>query len=157
MVIRRCAAFLLGLGVLLQAQPAGAESLTFPLDVIRGAVVVARLQVELAATPESRAIGLMGRDRLAVDAGMLFDYGRPVMSRMWMHQTRIPLDMLFVDADRTIRHVHAMARPFDETVIASPVPVRWVLEVNGGGANALGIQSGDRIFLEQSPRVSLPH
>ncbi|WP_337997946.1 DUF192 domain-containing protein [Oleispirillum naphthae] len=109
------------------------------------------LSVEIADTPAARATGLMHRDALAAGRGMLFDYGRPVMARMWMKNTRIPLDMLFIDADGVIRHIHAMARPFDETVIATPVAVRWVLEIGGGRADALGIRAGDRARREGGP------
>jgi len=109
------------------------------------------LSVEIADTPASRATGLMHRDALPAGHGMLFDYGRPVMAQMWMKNTRIPLDMLFIDADGVIRHIHAMARPFDKTVIATPVAVRWVLEIGGGRADALGIRTGDRVHLEGIP------
>lgn len=117
---------------------------------IEGARVV-ELSVEIADTAAARAQGLMHRDALPAGHGMLFDYGRPVMARMWMRNTRIPLDMLFIDEAGAIRHIHARARPFDETVIATPVPVRWVLEIGGGRADALGIRPGDRVYLEGSP------
>lgn len=103
------------------------------------------LSVEVADTPERRAVGLMERDVLPPQGGMLFDYGRPTMARMWMRRTRIPLDMLFIDEAGVVRHLHPMARPFDETVIAAPMPVRWVLEIGGGYAAALGLSVGDRM------------
>jgi uncharacterized membrane protein (UPF0127 family) len=129
----------------LAASAEAAEPELFLLSLDRRDGVSATLMVELASTPGTRAKGLMDRDDLPPDRGMLFDYGAPVMARMWMRRTRIPLDMLFVDAEGTIRAVHAMARPFDETVIASPSPVRWVLEVAGGRAAALGLSPGDRM------------
>ncbi len=124
---------------------AAAEEALLPLLLETPGGTPMTLMVELADTPASRAKGLMDRDDLPVGRGMLFDYGRPVAARMWMRRTRIPLDMLFVDAGGTIRHVHAMARPFDETVIAAPVPVRWVLEVAGGSAALLGLAAGGRM------------
>lgn len=103
------------------------------------------LSVEVANTPDRRAVGLMDRDALPLQGGMLFDYGRPTMARMWMRRTRIPLDMLFIDEAGVVRHLYPMAHPFDETVIAAPVPVRWVLEIAGGRAAALGLSVGDRM------------
>ncbi len=117
-----------------------------------GAPVVFR--VKDADTPDARAVGLMGRDALPRDHGMLFDCGRPVMARMWMRQTKIPLDMLFIDGDGVIRRIHAMAWPFDETVIAAPVPVRWVLEIAGGRAAALGIAVGDRLRRQEASPIA---
>ncbi len=125
------------------AQMAGGGEVPLTLERQSGGVVA--LSVEVAETPDRRAVGLMDRDALPPRGGMLFDYGRPTMVRMWMRRTRIPLDMLFIDEAGVVRHLHPMARPFDETVIAAPVPVRWVLEVGGGRAAALGLSVGDRM------------
>ena len=74
--------------------------------------------------------------------GMLFDFGgdRPVS--MWMKNTYIPLDMIFIGSDRTVKHVAERTTPLSERSIASPVPVRYVLEVNAGVSDALGIEPG---------------
>ena len=101
--------------------------------------------VELVDTDESRARGLMYRTELAPDAGMLFDFldERPVS--FWMMNTFIPLDMIFVASDGTIRNIHANAVPQDRTSIPSDGPVRFVLEIPGGRAAELGISAGDRM------------
>lgn len=109
---------------------------------------VATFSVEVASNADDRALGLMDRETLAPNKGMLFDYGEPTMARMWMRRTLIPLDMVFIDADGVVRDIHANAVPKDETVIASPVAVRWVLEIPGGRAAAIGLQPGDRMKMK---------
>lgn len=109
---------------------------------------VATFVVEVATSPDDRAQGLMDRDKLDANTGMVFDYGEPTIARMWMRRTLIPLDMVFVDADGVVQHIHANAVPKDESVIASPVAVRWVLEIPGGRAAAINLQSGDRMKLK---------
>jgi uncharacterized membrane protein (UPF0127 family) len=106
--------------------------------------------VELVDTPESRARGLMFRQELAPDAGMLFDFREEKPVAFWMQNTFIPLDMLFIRADGTIARIHANARPLDTTSIPSGEPVRFVLEIPGGRAAELGITAGD---VMEHPRV----
>jgi uncharacterized protein len=102
-----------------------------------------RFIVELAATPEEQAQGLMFRRALAADAGMLFDLGGTRIATFWMKNTLIPLDMLFIDADGRVVDIHERAVPLSEAMIESKVPVRAVLELNGGSAARLGIHEGD--------------
>ncbi|HEY4943382.1 MAG TPA: DUF192 domain-containing protein [Rhizomicrobium sp.] len=102
-------------------------------------------KMELAADDASRANGLMHRRHLAKDAGMLFDFGKPVMTAFWMKDTPLPLDMLFVRADGTISTVAANAVPFSTAEIVSAEPIRFVIEINGGLARTLGISPGDRV------------
>jgi uncharacterized membrane protein (UPF0127 family) len=109
--------------------------------------------VEVVDTPASRQRGLMYRTDLGDDAGMLFDFFDEQPVSFWMMNTYIPLDMLFIGNDGVIRSVHANARPHDRTGIPSGAPVRFVLEIPGGRAAALGIKAGDRM---QYPRVGQP-
>jgi uncharacterized membrane protein (UPF0127 family) len=102
-------------------------------------------KVELATTPDQRAYGLMFRESLADDHGMLFDFGHPQPVAMWMRNTYIPLDMLFIRADGRIGRIVQQARPLSDTVLASGEPVRAVLELRGGIAAELGIKPGDRV------------
>ena len=101
--------------------------------------------VELAETPEQRARGLMFRRSLAPDAGMLFLFPERERPTMWMANTWLPLDMLFVAADGRIVHVFANAVPRSRLTISSPRPARMVLELAGGTARRLGIAPGDRL------------
>src|SRR5436189_152216 len=87
-----------------------------------------RFKVEVAETPEQMTQGLMFRRNLAPDAGMLFDYKQPTAATMWMRNTLIPLDMLFVDAQGRIVNVHQRAVPQSLDVIAAEAPVRAVIE-----------------------------
>jgi uncharacterized protein len=104
-----------------------------------------RFKVELAETPAQMTQGLMFRTSLAPDAGMLFDYRQPTTATMWMRNTLIPLDMLFVDGRGRIVNIHQRAVPQSLDVIAASAPVRAVIELNGGTAARLGIQPGDRV------------
>ncbi len=99
--------------------------------------------VELATTPDQMTIGLMFRQSLPADAGMLFVYPSERQVEFWMKNTYIPLDMLFIGADGHIRHIAERTVPLNETPIASIEEVRAVLEVNGGTVSRLGIKEGD--------------
>lgn len=102
-------------------------------------------QIELARTPAQRQQGLMFRERLAPDAGMLFDYEKPQPIAMWMKNTYVPLDMIFIDADGIVTHIAKRAVPLSLQPISSNGPVRAVLEVNGGITDHLGISVGDEV------------
>ena len=104
-----------------------------------------RFTVEVAETPAQMEQGLMFRRTMAPDAGMLFDYKTPTVATMWMRNTLIPLDMLFVDARGRIVNIHERAVPQSLDVIAAAAPVRAVIELNGGTAARLGIAPGDQV------------
>jgi uncharacterized protein len=102
-------------------------------------------QTEVMKTPEQRSKGLMFRQFMPEDRGMLFDFDREEPVAMWMRNTYIPLDMVFIRANGTIHRIHERAQPLDETTIAAGAPVRFVLEINGGVAAKLGLKAGDRV------------
>jgi uncharacterized membrane protein (UPF0127 family) len=102
-------------------------------------------QVEMAVSPEQRGMGLMFREDLAEDHGMLFDFGKPQRASMWMRNTYVPLDMLFIGTDGRITQIAADTRPLSDAVIASREPVRAVLELRAGVTARLGIRPGDRV------------
>ncbi len=108
-------------------------------------------RMEIAADDASRATGLMHRTHLAPNAGMLFDFQKPLMAAFWMKDTPLPLDMLFVRADGTISTIAANAVPFSTAEIASAEPIRVVIEINGGLARTLGIAPGDRVRAPMFP------
>lgn len=101
--------------------------------------------IELVDTPESRAQGLMYREKLDANAGMLFDFKQEQMTAFWMQNTLIPLDMIFIAPDGEVKTVHVNARPLDRTSISSQVPVQFVLEIPGGRSLEIGLKAGDRI------------
>ena len=101
--------------------------------------------VELAVTDEERARGLMFRRELPDGKGMLFDFGRDQEVAMWMQNTLIPLDMLFITAGGRIVRIAENTEPMSTRIIPSGGPVRAVLEVIGGTAKKYGIAAGDRV------------
>lgn len=119
---------------------------TDSLTVVTGDGERHRFRVELALTAEQRAQGLMFRRQLARDAGMLFVYrpARPVS--MWMKNTPIPLDMLFIDREGRVVKVAERAVPGSLQSIDSGGPVKGVLELPGGTAERLGIAPGARVL-----------
>ena len=138
------AAFLAGLSRF----SVGADLQQFPTSelTIISASGLHRFKVELAKTPAQMTQGLMFRTSLAPDDGMLFEYQQPTAATMWMRNTLIPLDMLFVDAQGRIVNIHERAVPQSLDVIAAAEPVRAVIELNGGTAARLGIEPGDRVI-----------
>lgn len=102
-------------------------------------------QVEVARTDADRSQGLMFRRSLAPDRGMLFDFGRVEPISMWMQNTYVSLDMLFIRPDGTVARVAENTEPLSTATISSGEPVLGVLEVVAGTARRLGIRAGDRI------------
>lgn len=102
-------------------------------------------KVEMAVNDAQRALGLMYRRELAPDRGMLFDFGREIYISMWMRNTFIPLDMLFIGADGRIRYIRERTTPQSLETIEAPERNRAVLEVAAGTVARLGIRLGDRI------------
>lgn len=105
-----------------------------------------RFSIEVADTDERRALGLMYRTSMPPDAGMLFDFKQDQPVSMWMRNTRIPLDMLFIARDGRVVNIAQRTVPFSEATIPSSGPVRAVLELNGGTAERLGLKPGDRVI-----------
>jgi hypothetical protein len=112
-----------------------------------------RFEVEVARTNVKRARGLMFRTKLAADAGMLFVYERRGPVVMWMKNTLISLDMLFIAADGRIVRIAANTTPLSEKMISSGSPVRAVLELPAGTAARLGIAPGGRVRSDALPAV----
>ena len=102
-------------------------------------------QVEVMRTPDQRAKGLMHRQHLPADRGMLFDFGRVEPVAMWMQNTYIPLDMFFIAADGRIVRITERTEPLSTRTLPSGEPVLSVLELNGGAAETIGAKVGDRI------------
>lgn len=112
---------------------------------LRGDWGQARFTVELADDPAERAVGLMNREAMPRNAGMLFVYERPQRATFWMRNTLISLDMIFVDQAGVVQHVHERAIPLDETTIDGGEGIFAVLEVNGGIAELYGIGVGSEL------------
>lgn len=151
LALRRIA-LLLALGAGLAAGPAAASCpdppqprlATAPL-AIETASGTHGFEVEVAETDEEKACGLMLRQHLRRDQGMLFDYRPPQPAFMWMANTLIPLDMLFIAADGRIVHIERRAEPMTTTPRGTRQPVAGVLELLAGTVDRLGVREGDRV------------
>jgi len=108
-------------------------------------------RLELALTPADQERGLMYRKSMAADAGMLFVFDRQSVHTFWMKNTLIPLDMLFIDADRRIVGIVASAEPLTETGRSVGVPSQYVLEIGGGLSGQLGIRAGQTVDFKGVP------
>jgi len=108
------------------------------------------IAVDLAVSPDQRAQGLMFRQELGKDEGMLFLYPSDRIATMWMKNTLIPLDMLFIAADGRVVRITERTVPQSTETISSEEPVRAVLELNGGTAARLGIEAGAVVRLPAS-------
>jgi uncharacterized protein len=120
----------------------GAEQQTLEIASKSGVHVFA---VELAVTDEERARGLMYRRSVPDSYGMLFDFKRDQEVTMWMRNTYVSLDMIFIQSDGRIRRIAESTETESDKIIPSGGPVRAVLEVVAGTARKLGIEAGDRV------------
>jgi uncharacterized protein len=109
------------------------------------------LQVEYATTSEEREQGLMGRTALGPDEGMIFDFARAQLAVMWMKNTPLSLDMLFVDEKGVVTSIAERTTPYSEDLIPSQGLVRYVIELKGGRADALGIRKGSKVVRGLQP------
>jgi hypothetical protein len=103
-----------------------------------------QITVEVADDGEERGLGLMFRDRLGADEGMLFVYPDDRERSFWMKNTKIPLSIAYIDKDGVIVHLADM-RPLDETPVPSEFPARYALEMNKGWFAAHSVKEGDHI------------
>ena len=131
--------------LVLSAPAALAELETSPLT-IESANGAHAFTVEIADEPEEITTGLMNRESMDPDAGMLFDFGQPREAAMWMKNTLIPLDMLFMDPQGKVIAIARETVPGSLRTITPGVPVKSVLELNGGRAEELGIEPGDEVI-----------
>ena len=116
-----------------------------PLTIVTGSGARHQFQVEVARNDAERAQGLMYRRSLAPDRGMLFDFGRLEPVSMWMQNTYVSLDMLFIRPDATVARIAENTEPLSTRTIASGEPVLSVLELVAGTAKRLGLNPGDRV------------
>lgn len=137
-----------------KSQPPATTQLEKPpaqvfLNAKDGATI--QVTVEIADTPASRNQGLMYRQSLADNAGMLFLFANETVHAFWMKNTLIPLDMIFIRADMSVAGVVENAEPMTETSRSVNAPTQYVLEVNGGFAAKYGVGAGTRVRFENVP------
>ena len=134
------------------AQPAAARTAPSGLDLIPLQIRTGRgshdFIVEVARTSEEQSQGLMFRERLGPNEGMLFPFPSPRPAGFWMKNTLIPRDMIFIRTDGTIALIAAYTVPHSTLSVESGEPVGAVLEIAGGRSAQLGIEAGDRVSWE---------
>jgi uncharacterized membrane protein (UPF0127 family) len=123
--------------------PVALETLTVVTGAKSGRPVDHVLQVEVMRTEADRERGLMERRFLPADRGMLFQFDREQHVMMWMKNTYIPLDMIFLSRAGVVTHIAENAEPLSEAIISSNGPAFGVLEVNAGFARKIGLKDGD--------------
>ena len=137
------AAVLVVVGFAVASAPAGAASFQ-PLEIVtKNGVQV--FSVEIATTEEEKQTGLMYRKELADGKGMLFDSNPEQEVSMWMKNTYVSLDMIFIRADGRILRIAENTEPLSTRIVSSQGPARAVLEVVAGTAQKYGIRPGDRV------------
>jgi uncharacterized membrane protein (UPF0127 family) len=144
--LRRAAASLSLVSALLLPVPASVAANTGEV-VLQTESGPHRFNVEIAQTEEERRIGLMYRRNLADNAGMLFVYDEPQPILMWMKNTYIPLDMIFIDAGGKVLRIERRTEPFSTDPIPSGGPVQGILEVKAGTTESIGLKPGDEVIL----------
>jgi uncharacterized membrane protein (UPF0127 family) len=148
--LARCAVLFALLAAVLCAAEAGAgfadESggKVEPLDIVTSSGAHP-FSVEVMRTARERERGLMFRRALPVDRGMLFDFESERLVQMWMKNTYIPLDMIFISRTGRVVGLAENTEPLSERIISSGAPAAAVLEVNAGAAARIGLKIGDRV------------
>lgn len=137
-------AFPLALALLAALSPARAAAPVEPLTIVTGSGPHA-LTVEVMRTDEERERGLMFRRSLPPDRGMLFDFGTLAPVMMWMKNTYIPLDMVFIGSHGRVVSTAVDAEPLSERIIPSGGAVLAVLELNAGTVARLAVRPGDKV------------
>jgi len=124
--------------------PRTVRAVTPTVEIVgREGAVRATVRVEIADSAGKREFGLMYREHLDEDAGMIFVFAQPQHLTFWMKHTEIPLDMIFAAADRKIVGIVANATPLSERSLSVDGDSEYVLEVNGGFCARHGIKAGD--------------
>ncbi len=133
----------------------GAQPSTEPLLIETASGVKQAFNVEIVKEEKVRTRGLMFRQSMPKDHGMLFDYDPPQQISFWMKNTYISLDIIFIDANGVILNIAEKTTPLSLTTLPSAGPARGILEINGGLSAKLGIKAGDhvrhRIFANAAP------
>lgn len=133
------------IGMAMAVAPTPPKFPSAPLTITTKAGTVHSFTVEVAVNDAQREYGLMFRTEMAADHGMIFDFQQPQTVRMWMENTVLPLDMLFLDAGGTVTHIVENAVPYSQTIINSNGPVTYVIELNGGMVKKLALNVGDKV------------
>lgn len=115
------------------------------LQLLKNDTVIQTLDIEIAETAYERETGLMYRESMEDDQGMLFIFSNEAERSFHMKNTYFPLDLIFYNRDSTVVSIYENAQPRDETSIPSNAPAQFVLEINAGNAGEWNIETGDKM------------
>lgn len=115
------------------------------LQILRDDQIVAEFEVEVADDPAERAKGLMFREQLDENVGMLFVFPREDNHSFWMKKTYVPLDIIFADQNKKIVGIIENTRPESTQSLTIGQPSKYILEINGGRTEEIGITAGDKL------------
>ncbi len=115
------------------------------LFLMKNGEQIKKIDIEVASTPYEWETGLMYRESMEDDQGMLFIYTGESQRNFYMKNTYIPLDIIFYDSDSTVVSYYENAQPLDETSIPSEEPAKFILEVNAGKVQEWNVETGDKI------------
>jgi uncharacterized membrane protein (UPF0127 family) len=140
------------------ASPAAATAPRLAFDTTQMKIKDRPFTIEIADTEAKHAQGLMDRTSLPADRGMLFVFKTPDTYSFWMHNTLIPLDIIFLNAEGKVLEIHHR-RPLDDTGRGPRDPALFVIELNAGAAQTIGLKPGDTVslpekFLKATPAPS---
>ncbi|MFA3783746.1 DUF192 domain-containing protein [Melioribacteraceae bacterium 4301-Me] len=107
--------------------------------------LISKIDIEIADTDEKRELGLMYRDKMEENRGMLFIFPQETYQSFWMKNTIIPLDMIFINANKEIIKIQKNTIPYSEQSYSSEKPAKYVIEVNAGYCDRHGIKEGNKI------------
>jgi len=130
------------------ACPANTTQPATTFDTITLTIKEKAFIIEVADTDDKRQQGLMNRDKLAVDHGMIFIFDAAGYYSFWMKNTKIPLDLVYLDAAGKVVDIFLL-KPNDETSVSPTQPVKFAIELNAGTAKTLGLARGDTITLPE--------
>ena len=129
-----------------QSVMAGGDTKYEPLSIQAKDGKTVEYEVEIAATMEARRTGLMYRKEMQTNRGMLLDFGRPENVAIWMKNTYLPLDIIYINAQGIITKIVENAKPLSTNNMDSDTPVRAVLELNAGQVVYQGFSVGDKVI-----------
>ena len=123
-----------------------------PENMITVTIAEKPFTAEVATSEAERAKGLMGRENLPDNYGMWFVFPKTGQEQFWMKDTYIPLDLIYVDENMKVVYIIKNAVPESVTLLTSSAPFKYVLEVNAGETDELGIKAGDQVSTSVGPQ-----
>ncbi len=133
--------------VLLPCLAGGCSRSQSALPVVSMQIGKQSFQIEIAATPESQETGLMKRDSMPDDHGMIFIFPQEKICQFWMKNTRFPLDIVFLNTGGAVVSIHQMVAYDENNLTSSDFPSRYAIELNRGAAAAAGLKVGDVVAI----------